>query len=76
MSYRVAAVTVPDEPGDPRVLYLVPVDARGRKAGAVVVGTAPKSRADALVLGTRLKELPALGAYVPPVKRPEPVEES
>lgn len=73
--YRVAMMTVPDDPAAPRVVYLTPVDSRGRKTGPQVVGTLTKARADKLDQGKVVKKLPAnLGAFTPPPKRPEPVE--
>lgn len=72
--YRVAARTVPDDKSEPVVVYLVPVDARGRKTGPQLVGTMSRARAGELELGQVLKAKPTLGAFTPPPKRPEPVE--
>lgn len=68
--YRVHMVQVPDDPAAPRVLYLVPVDARERKAGQMIVGTLSRTRADKIALGDVLPAVPALGVYTPPAREP------
>lgn len=70
VGHRLHAVTVPDDKNEPRVVYLVPVDKHGRKAGPTRIGTLSKTRADALELGAVLKAPPTnLGDYTPPPKR-------